>query len=386
MKVLMVIEKFKPVVGGAEIQAERLASMLVQKGVEVEILTTRLRGTKSYEQINGIKVRRIWVPRFGIRKLDRFIKIARFFQAILNYSNNFDIVHIHLGTEPAYAGVKASNYLRKPCIVKIGNSGQSFDLDRLARKGPFRFGRLMARYVAKNTTRFVVLNDQIQQDLYRWGVTESQIVSIPNGVPTYPPISKENRIESRKILGLPLDRQVIVCVGKQSQKKNHTTLLDAFIKLRNDGNEAFLIFLGDGSMRYELERQALKGGVKDRIIFKGWVNNVLDYLYASDVFVLPSLVEGLSNALLEAMSVGMPCVASNAPGNRTLIKDGANGFMFETHNVTSLANVLKRLFEEKALAEQIGKNARELIQEQYSIQSVAQQYINLYNSMVRDNQ
>ncbi|MGR3310380.1 MAG: glycosyltransferase family 4 protein [Candidatus Brocadiales bacterium] len=379
----MVIEKFYPIVGGSQIQAERLASMLVQKGIAVEILTTRPRGTKPYEQINGVKVRRIWAP--GFRLLKRLTKIALFYLAILKRSNNFDILHIHLGFEPAYAGVKASNYLRKPCIVKIGNSGQNFDMDKLVKKFPFRLGLLMARYIAKNTTRFIVMNDQIQLDLCRWGVTESQTASIPNGVPLYPPISTEKRLEYRKILGLPLDRRIIVCVSRLSHRKNQATLLEAFTELCNDGQETFLIFLGDGTLRRKLKQQALKSGFKDRIIFKGYVSNVLEYLYASDVFVLPSIVEGLSNALLEAMSVGMPCVVSNEPGNRILVKDGVNGFMYEPRDAAALGKVLKRLLNEKELAYQMGKNARELIHERYSIQSVAQQYIALYNSMVQGN-
>lgn len=376
----MVIEKFLPIMGGAEIQAERLSSTLVQKGVEVEILTTLPRETKPYEQINGVKVRRIWIPGFGIFK--RLAKITFLFRAILKYKNNFDILHIHLGTEPAYAGVRASNYLRKPCIVKIGNSGQYFDLDRLAKKGPFRLGQRMARYIAKNTTRFIALNDQMKLDLCRWGATKSQVVSVPNGVPLHPLITPENRMEYCKILGLPLNKQIIVCVGKLSHKKNQITLLEGFNKLCNDGHEAFLIFLGNGSQRNELEQQALKSEFKDRIIFKGWVNNVLDYLYASDVFVLPSTVEGLSNALLEAMSVGLPVVVSNVPGNQTLVRDGVNGFMYEPNDVTALVKALKRVLKDKELASQMGKNARELINERYSLQSVAQQYIDLYNALV----
>lgn len=379
----MVLEKFHPIVGGTQIQAERLASMLVQKGFEVEMLTTRPRRTKSYEQINGIKVRRIWVPGFGIFK--RLAKAALFFRAILKYGNNFDVIHIHLGFEHAYAGVKASNYLGKPCIIIIGTGGQKFDLDKLAKRFPFGLGQLMASYVAKNTTRFIVLNDQIQQDLFRWGVTESQTVSIPIGIPIYPPISEENRVNNRKILGLPLDRRIIVCVSRLSHRKNQVALLEAFIKLCNDDYEALLIFLGDGALRNKLKQQASKSGFKDRIIFKGYVNNVLDYLYASDVFVLPSVVEGISNALQEAMSVGMPCVVSDVPGNRTLVKEGVNGFMYEPHDAAALVKVLKRLLEEKELACQMGKNARELIKEQYSIQSVAQRYIALYNSVVQRN-
>lgn len=381
MKVLMVIEKFWPVVGGSQIQAERLASILVQKGIEVEILTTRSRRTKPYEEIGDIKVRRIWIPGFGILK--RLAKTALLFRAIIKYSNTFDILHIHLGFEPAYAGVKAANYLRKPCIVKIGNSGQNFDLNNLVKKFPFKLGQRMARYIAKNTTRFIVLNDLIQFDLRRWGVTESQMVSIPNGVPLYPPISSENRIEYRKVLDLPLDKQIIVCVSRLSHRKNQTTLLEAFIELCKDGYEGFLIFLGSGTLRNRLRHQALKSKFKDRIIFKGYVNNVLDHLYASDVFVLPSVVEGLSNALLEAMSVGMPCIVSDAPGNRTLVKDGVTGFMYEPKDATALAQALKRLLNEKALAYQMGKNARVLIHERYSIQDVAQRYITLYNSIVQ---
>lgn len=379
----MVAKKFSPMVGGAAIQAERLSAMLAQKGIEIEVITPHHHGLKSYEEINGVKVRRVRTP--GLGTLKRITRTAHIFHAILKYCNNFDVLHIHSGLETAYAGVRASKYLKKPCIVRLGGTGQRFQLNRFVRKSPFRFGRIMASYIAKNTARFVTLKEDVRVDLRQWGVNESKIVNIPNGVPLYPQISPEKSIEFRKKLELPLDKRIILCVGRLSLNKNQTTIIGAFSRMCKNGLNASLVFLGNGIMRNELEHQSLKSGFKDRIIFKGWVDDVLEYLYASDVFVLPSIVEAFSNALLEAMSVGIPCVVSNVPGNRILVKEEANGLVFDPLNARELANVLERILKEKELANQLGKNARELIHERYSMQSVAQQFIDLYDSLIQEN-
>jgi glycosyltransferase involved in cell wall biosynthesis len=382
MRVLMVIAQYPPLVGGAEIQAQRLATSLVSTGVQVRVITGWVRGTAFDEQLNGVVVERLLSPGLGNDTLKTLALTARMFQTIVGHYNRFDVLHVHIGSSLAYAGVLAARRLRKPSIVKIANSSPRFDLDGLAQRFSFGIGKRMARYVADHATRFVAMNPQIVADLSQWGVPEERIARIPNGVPLYIPCNPTERTACRQRLGLPATRPILVCVASLHPKKNHTVLLQAFKQLAECGCGACLVLLGDGPQRATLEHQARADRLQDQIMFAGRVTNVLDYLYAADVFVLPSVAEGLSNALLEAMSVGLPCVVSDIAGNRALVADGITGRVCAPHDAAAFAQALATILKDRGLATRLGLNARQTINDQYSIHSVAQRYHNLYQLLV----
>lgn len=178
-------------------------------------------------------------------------------------------------------------------------------------------------------------------------------------------------------------RPLLLCVGSLRAVKNQSLLIAAVQRLAEHGQDVTLILLGDGSLRPTLERQVEEHNLSDRVTFGGRVTNVLDYLYAADLFVLPSLVEGLPNALLEAMSVGLPCVASDIPGNRAVIQPDVNGLLFESGNVAQLANAIAELLTDQARAASLGRRARETIESRYSIESVADQYLAMYYELLK---
>lgn len=381
IRILMAIGRYRPKVGGTEIQAERLAHALAGKGAAVEILTGRERGLAPYEQQDGVNIRRLWIPDVGLPVLNAVALGVGLYRAVLRYHAQFDILHVHQALYPAYASIAAAERRGKPSIVKIANSGERFDLDVLSEQaGPL--GQHAAQFVADQASSFVALNDQIAAELQSWGVSEDRIVRIPNGVDVPPEPSPGAKQTYRKRLDLPVDKPLAVCVGRLHPKKNQPLLIEALQRLARKGHSLNVVFLGDGPLRPALQRRAEELGLRDRTIFRGRVTNVLDYLYAADLFALPSLMEGLSNALLEAMSVGLPCVASDIPGNREAIQPDINGVLFESDNAEQLGRAIDKLLKNKAWAAALGHRARETVEAQYSIDSVADQYVDKYHELL----
>ena len=383
MRILMIIGRYRPRIGGTEIQAERLARTLVQKGVTVEILTGRERGLARHEQRDGVHIQRLWIPDMGIPALNALVLGVELYRAILQRRQQFDILHVHQALYPAYAGVAAANRLGKPSIIKLSNSGERLDLKLLSQQaGPL--GCHAARYLTRHTTTFVALNKQIASALKDWNVSEQRIMHIPNGVEVPALIQLKARAAYRERLHLSPDRPVLLCVGSLRAAKNQSLLITAMQRLAERGQDVTLLLLGDGPLRPVLERQVREYNLSNQVIFRGRVPNVLDYLYAADLFVLPSSVEGLSNALLEAMSVGLPCVASDIPGNRVPLQHNVNGLLFEPDNAGQLAETIAELLVDREQAAMLGRQARETIKAQYSITRVADQYITLYNRLLTE--
>jgi len=144
-----------------------------------------------------------------------------------------------------------------------------------------------------------------------------------------------------------------------------------------------LLLLGEGPYEEKNKLTALRDelGLSGLVRFAGKVSNVKEYYDMSDIFVLPSISEGLSNALLEAMSSGMAVVASNVGGNKEIIEDKKNGLLFEVGDKQDLAEKLSVLCNDKSLREELGVNARNKILKDYSIDIVTEKYIRLYNEI-----
>ncbi|WP_443703876.1 glycosyltransferase [Prevotellamassilia timonensis] len=154
----------------------------------------------------------------------------------------------------------------------------------------------------------------------------------------------------------------IVTVGRLHPQKNPHLLLDAFAKIAPQYPDIRLDFYGDGEMHDELQDKINKLDLEHRVKLHPSRKDIFDCIRTARVFVLPSDYEGMPNALMEAMSLGLPCISADCrPGGaRTLIKDGQNGFIVPVRNVNALADKIAYLLDNPDIAEQIAKEARHL--------------------------
>lgn len=224
----------------------------------------------------------------------------------------------------------------------------------------------------------------VSADLARWlvedvGVPGGKVTHIINGVDAVKFRPLGERSASREELGLPVDKCLIGIVGRLDPVKDHATLLKAFSRL---DQTAHLVVVGDGPVRAELVGLADGLGVKDRVLFLGNRNDVPAILPALDVFVLPSIAEGISNTILEAMACGLPVVASRVGGNPELVDDAATGFLFPAGDEKELAGRLKLYLENSDLRQEHGRAARERIEREFSLEAMVDRYDRLYRSIL----
>jgi len=201
---------------------------------------------------------------------------------------------------------------------------------------------------------------------------------IYNGVDTkrFAP-SRETRIAMRRKLALPEESFVVGAVGRLVPIKDHQTLLKAAALLSGSGIDVRVLLVGSGPERERLQGRATDA-LEGRVCFAGDSDRVAEMLNAMDVFVLPSLGEGMSNTLLEAMACGLPVLATNVGGNPEIIENNVNGCLFAPGDAEWLASKLKLLARDPALIHQLGTAARNRAIESFSLSRMLETYRSFY--------
>ena len=146
-------------------------------------------------------------------------------------------------------------------------------------------------------------------------------------------------------------------------------------------DRARLIIVGTGPDEIPLKRLAEELGIQGRVDFRGRQENIQAILSETEIFVLPSLSEGMSNVLLEAMGCGLPIVATAVGGNRDLIRDGYNGILIPPQDSMGLGAAVLELLTDVRLAESLGRAARKTVEEHYSMERIADDYVRLYSQV-----
>jgi len=223
------------------------------------------------------------------------------------------------------------------------------------------------------------------------GIKGHKIKVLPNGVDTelFSPIcSQEEKKRLRINLNFPENGFLIGCVAALRPVKDHKGLLEAFASVIsnkpsvNTSKGIYLILVGDGQLASELKMLSRQLGVEDRIIFMARRNDVDKILQALDVFVLNSRTEGMSYAVLEAMSSGLPIIATNVGANTELIGHGVEGYLYHPGDLKSLAEYMTKLIGDRAQLLKMGIAARQNIVEFYSINKMVSSYKDLYEAVL----
>jgi glycosyltransferase involved in cell wall biosynthesis len=384
--VVMVSGGYAPeVLGGAERQCQKLAAALVRNGRRVVVLTSSRDPTSAPSMVDGVEIVRFrsrWSPQVGGRHLPSSIIWGwRICAWVRRHREQVSVIHAHQAKLNAFWSiVAATSAKRPPVVVKIGLDGPNSDLRSLQRKR-YLYGRVAAWVVKRRTARFVAISSDIERDLIAEGVPGYRVTRIPNGVerPQHRMVDAAERRQARAKLELAPSATCFVTVGRIVAQKNLHLLLKVFADAARKRDDLRLVIVGEGELRSSLEVEAAQLGVSDVVLFPGWQADVDVYIKAADAFVLPSLAEGMSNALLESMSLGVLPIASAVSGTNDIIRHGVNGFLFDLSNPAGLADAMAeflRLTEDER--HRCSSAAFDTIATEYDIDRVATIYENLY--------
>jgi sugar transferase (PEP-CTERM/EpsH1 system associated) len=265
-----------------------------------------------------------------------------------------------------------------------GEHGWDMDNLRGKRLKPMLLRRLHSPLIDRYVT---VSKDLASYLVNRVGVSAKRIEQIYNGVDTerFAPAARQ----PRDVLPLSWagpDAIVIGTVGRLQRVKDQSTLLRAFAALRSQRPEFVarlrLMVVGDGPLRADLLALARALDIDGVTWFAGSLDNVPDALRVMDVFVLPSLNEGISNTLLEAMATGVPVLAAAVGGNLELVTDHVNGRLFEAGRVAELTRMLHDYLQAPSLRTEHGMAARRIAVDRFGLKAMTERYTALYDSLV----
>jgi glycosyltransferase involved in cell wall biosynthesis len=245
--------------------------------------------------------------------------------------------------------------------------------------------RIMNRILSKITDKIVAVSEDVKEDIIRYdSIDPSKIEVIPNGIDVERFNPEKNTANIRKEFSLEEDDIVIGFIGRIVPAKGLEYLLNALPYLKEEFKSIKLLIVGEGSLVEELKERAKKNNIFDNILFTGKRRDIPEILASINIFVMPSIAEGLPNALLEAMAMGKPIVTTEVGGIPEIVKNGFNGLLVPPRDTLSLSKAIKELISNDQLAAKLGQAARDLVHDNLSIKAIAQKWQSLYLSILKE--
>ena len=234
------------------------------------------------------------------------------------------------------------------------------------------------------TDKITALTDRERDEHLEQGIASvEKYVIIHSGVMLQQIMNMDIDVETgKKKFDIPQNSNVIGVVGRLVPIKGHKYLVSAAKRIVKEFDNTIFVFVGDGYLKSNLERQAESLGVRKNIVFTGWRSDVIDVIGLFDILVLPSLNEGMGKVLVEGMALGKPIVASSVGGIIDLVKNGDNGILVPARDTGALEEAILRLIRNKNLAQELGKNGKTKVYPEYDAFVMIRQIEDLYESLL----
>ncbi|TCV97616.1 glycosyltransferase involved in cell wall biosynthesis [Luteibacter rhizovicinus] len=287
------------------------------------------------------------------------------------------ILHTH-NAVAHYQAVLATCGLR----LRVINTRHGMGGNRRARRREWFYRRALVR-----TNAVVAVCEAARSDAVRRGIVpRSKALVVPNGIDvgSFPTTTTAMRERLKRILLLPDHAQIIGTVGRLNWAKDQVNLIRAFRHVHDRRPDSALVLIGDGELREELEQYAVAEGVGGSVHFLGDRNDVRELLQGLDLFVLSSISEGYSMALLEACATGLPIIATDVGGNSEIVFDGRTGHLVPARDACALAEGMLELLRDEPQARRFGVAARDWVERHGSLAAMASRYGALYDDLPCD--
>jgi glycosyltransferase involved in cell wall biosynthesis len=392
-RVCLLTETYYPVIGGGETQARALAEGLVSCGLTTIVLTRRTDASmRKREELGGVVVFRL--PPVGHQHLRKWGLLFTSLVMLFRLRQSYDVLFVSGFRVLGIAAVVACKLLGKRCVLKADSLGEmSGDFFRagLAKLGLsddnllFRMGLRLRNWILKGADIFVAISSEIRAELLEQGIPSEQIQMIPNSVDvqTFHPVDAREKVKLRAKLGMAPDETIVIYTGRLVSYKGLPLLLQVWRQLVRNHRHSRLFLVGAGGLDLHNCERLLRDDVarhhlEAHVYFTGSVDNVHEYLQASDIFVFPTENEAFGIALIEAMACGLPTISTAVGGIKDIVRHHRNGLLIPPGDFQALEQALDGLLCNQRLAGRLGQAAWETVYEKYATQTVLQQYTRLF--------
>jgi sugar transferase (PEP-CTERM/EpsH1 system associated) len=287
----------------------------------------------------------------GVR-LGLILKLARLFRRL-----NLDVVHTHNETACIY-GVPAARLARVPLVLNTRH-GQGF--------APGGRRTRVFTFAARLADRVVCVSNDAAALSIRSGIPQGRVTTILNGIDT-----------QKFVFRGPCAMGPAIVVARLVEAKNIDALIRAAVLIRKQIPQFRVRIVGDGPCRLALEALVAELGLQPSVAFIGEADDVPWQLQQASMFVLPSLSEGVSLSILEAMAAGLPVVATRVGGNLEVVHEGETGFLVPVQDPAKLAEAMVRLAADRELARRMGAAGRRRVESCFDVRAMVRAYEDLY--------
>ncbi|MGG5310001.1 MULTISPECIES: glycosyltransferase family 4 protein [Enterococcus] len=291
---------------------------------------------------------------------------------------NFELIHCNTPVGGLLARI-AARQSRRNSGTKILYQAHGFHFFKGAPLKNWMLFYPVERLMARDTDCLLVIN---QEDFKRGKSFKCQQVQLVNGVGVE--IDKFHNASGnlREKYMISKETKIICSIGELNKNKNHITVIESLARIKAEVDKNFIYFIcGEGAQRRNIEEKVKELDLKDNVILLGYSNEVPKILADADLFVFPSYREGLPVSVMEAMSAGVPVVASNIRGNRDLIENKVNGELFDLKNKEQLDDILKSFFNNSLPVKEYVSNSYMKIQD-FETNKVLIQMSDIYDMLL----
>jgi len=388
--------------GGMEIHGKILCEGLVKRGHKVTIISTRHPVGKEYEEVNGIKIHYLVKTGFStywekwgkesLRKFDQLNKIEPFDIALSqSFSGYYFAKNKKKYGIPLISFLQGAGPSLSITMIKVAFSRQCMPIAEALR---ISLMYVVHYFVLQLPTilgsdLIICASDHVNESVRRWyPVRREKIYTIMNGVDSsvFSPNDQE-RNKLKKRLGIEDGEFLLMTSGTISKEKGHHLAVEALNKLLKKNVNLKLMIVGDGEYLVSLARLIDKFGLKDRVILTGFVPNksIGDYYNAADIYLIPTLrAEGLPFALIEAMSIGLPVIASKVGGIPDVMEDGKEGFLINPGDINDMVSKILILLKDRILSEELGVRARSKVLNELNANKMVDKTITILKSICQN--
>ncbi len=372
MNICILTSEFPPDLGGISTYMYNVSKKLIERGHNITIIT---RGTyrKTYhEKIDGISVHHVrFIPSYPHPfKLHGFF-VNKLFKSL---ESDFDLVHIHGSLVPlihtSRRVVFTSHGTTMRDIENMPIKSFHFLVVKLLSKKLFN----IEKELVKNADVITAVSHSCAKELKREYTINKEITVVNNGVDTNFFIPTKNKKKEDYIL----------YTGRLETRKGLIDFIESAKYVCREYDSIKFVLTGKGTIKKYLERKINELGLKNDFCFAGFVGRprLLEYYQNAAIYVLPSYYEGLPTTLLEAMSCGIPSIATDVEGSSELIKDGETGLLVPPRNPERLAGAIMKLLDDDGLRKKLGDNARRHVVNNYDWEIITNKIEEIYINII----